>query len=67
MDAKRTEQAAREVAIRRRIERRPEPGKEYTLRVVPNSGGRLELVEKKPEQHWLYEWTRVMNIAPWGL
>lgn len=43
----------------RGLQRRKE-GVDYQLRVVPGSGGRLELVERPPQKLRMLEW---MNMA----
>ncbi len=53
----------------RRLERAtvsPEPGVQYKLRVIENSGGMLELVEERPKLHWFLEWASVMQRSGWG-
>ncbi|MEM6999969.1 MAG: hypothetical protein AAF529_04240 [Pseudomonadota bacterium] len=49
-----------------RAHRRRQDGADYKLRVIPNSGGMLELVEQRPQQHWFVEWARAMQLSGWG-
>ncbi len=53
-------------AVRNRTARahaRRRDGVEYKLRVIPGSGGQLELVEKEPQQSRLLQWAHLSNLT----
>ena len=47
----------------RRAQRRREDGVSYTVRVIPRSGGMLELVEERPKNNPFHEWARAMQYT----
>ncbi len=47
--------------------RRRKEGVDYKLRVIPHSGGMLELVEVEPRPNPFLEWARVMQLTGWSL
>ena len=49
-----------------RAHQRRQDGVEYKLRVVPGSGGMLELVEQPPKPSgWFAEYARAMQMTTW--
>ena len=49
-----------------RAHQRRQEGVEYKLRVVPGSGGLLELVEQPPKANgWFAENARAMQLTTW--
>lgn len=40
-------------------------GVDYKLRVIPRSGGMLELVEVEQTPNRFHEWARMMNFIGW--
>ncbi|MGK0221108.1 MAG: hypothetical protein ACI9ON_000342 [Limisphaerales bacterium] len=50
-----------------RSHRRRKQGVEYKLRVIKDSGGKLELVEVEPPEHWFVECSRIMQLTGWGI
>ena len=40
-------------------------GADYKLRVIPRSGGLLELVEVQERPNRYYEWAKMMNHMGW--
>ncbi|MEM7077502.1 MAG: hypothetical protein AAF513_02635 [Pseudomonadota bacterium] len=45
---------------------RPQAGVDYRVRVIPGSGGQLELVEQEPKRSTFLEWSRMMHYSGWG-
>lgn len=50
-----------------RAHQRRQDGVAYKLRVVPGSGGLLELVEQPPKPSgWFAEYARAMQLTTWS-
>ncbi len=52
---------------RARSLRRRREGVDYKLRVIPHSGGMLELVEVDPEPCRFRDYARLMQVSGWFL
>ena len=46
-----------------RAHARRQPGVEYKLRVIPGTGGQLELVDVEARQSRMLQWAHLMNMT----